>query len=302
MSRNSTISKKYKILKESSNSNGKFSNEKFMTVKSQRTSKNFNSFKKRIEKEFFKHPVIVNNPYTKWFKKGLANTAQVKDLVEQFSVFSNHFIVTQAKRMVNAETLEGEECARAILLNECGVGQNVKTGSVEGNRYSNRNAHINWLRKIAEMLDISPKKIGRWSTGTKSTHKFLNGLDKTYGSRDGQIGAGASFAIETWAAYGIGHGKKAESNNFWMELVTGLKTYNKKQRIPKGLKPLPLGFFLYHFQTEAGHGVSVWQELEETYYRPDFNEEKFIKAGKQALKAIYTFWLGLDKSRKKLTK
>ena len=294
-------SKKTKI-KLSINGNGFFHGKNLVMKRTQKTSKDFNTFKKRIEKEFFRHSVIVNNPYTKWFKKGLANTAQVKDLIEQFSVFSNHFIVTQAKRMVNADTLEGEECARAILLNECGVGQNVKTGSIEGNRYSNRNAHINWLRQIANILDLNQKKIGRWSTGTKSTHTFLNGLDETYGSRDGQIGAGASFAIETWAAFGIGHSKKEESNNFWMELVEGLKAYNKKYRVPRGLKPLPLGFFLYHFQTEAGHGVSVWQELEETYFQADFDEEKFIKAGKQALKAIYTFWFGLEQTRKQLAK
>lgn len=265
-----------------------------------KTHEDFKVFKKRIEKEFFRHPVIVNNPYTKWFKKGTANTAQVKDLILQFSVFSNHFIVIQAKRMVNAETPEGEECARAILLNECGVAQDVKTGSIEGKKYSSRNAHINWLRKIANMLELNPKLIGRWDTGTKYTHKFLEGLDKTYGSRDGQIGAGASFAIETWAAFGIGSGKNEESNNFWKELVSGIQGYNKKHRIPKGLPQLPLGFFLYHFQTESGHGVSVWQELEETYFKPDFNERKFIKAGKKALEAIYTFWKGLDINRKKL--
>ncbi len=260
----------------------------------------FNSFKKVIEKEFFQHPVIVNNPYTKWFKQGTANTEQVKDLILQFSVFSNHFIVVQAKRMVNAMTLEGEESARAILLNECGVGMDVKTGSIEGQRFTTPNAHINWLRKIAKILELDQRSIGRWEIGTKSTHDFLNGLDKTYGSHDGQIGAGASFAIETWAAYGIGHGEKEESNNFWQELITGLQDYNKKYRTPKSLPELPVGFFQYHFETEAGHGANVWQELEQTFKQTDFDQEKYLKAGKMALEAIYTFWLGLDETRKKL--
>ena len=260
----------------------------------------FNLFKKRIEKDFFQHPVIVNNPYTKWFKQGNANTEQVKDLILQFSVFSNHFIVVQCKRMVYASTIEGEEAARAILLNECGVGMNVKTGSIEGQKFTTPNAHLNWLRKMADMLNISSNLIGRWETGTKSTHKFLEGLDKTYGSLDGIVGAGASFAIETWAAYGIGGNKKEESNNFWDELVVGLEAYNSKYRIPKNLPAVPTGFFKYHFETEAGHGISVWKELEETFSEKDFDEEKYIKAGKTALEAIYTFWLGLDEARKKL--
>lgn len=261
----------------------------------------FEKFKKRIEKDFFKHPVIVNNPYTKWFKKGNANIDQVKDLILQFSVFSNHFIVVQAKRMVNAETLEGEISARAILLNECGVGMNVKSGSIEGQRFTTPNAHINWLRRVADILEIDPRSVGRWETGTKATHDFLRGLDKTYGSHDGQVGSGASFAIETWAAYGIGKSKKEESNNFWMELVSGLESFNKKHRTPNKLKPLPIGFFKYHFETEAGHGTNVWNELEETFHQRNFNEEKYISAGKIALEAIYTFWLGLDENRKKLT-
>ena len=262
--------------------------------------KDFDLLKKRIEQEFFQHPVIINNPYTKWFKYGNANTEQIKDLIIQFSVFSNHFIVVQCKRMVYASTIEGEEAARAILLNECGVGMDVKSGSIEGQRFTTSNAHLNWLRKMAETLNISSDIIGRWNSGTESTHKFLTGLDKTYGSLDGVIGAGASFAIETWAAFGIGGTPEEESNNFWAELVTGLEDYNSKLRTPKNLTPVPLGFFKYHFETEAGHGVSVWKELEETYSQPDFDEEKYIKAGKTALESIYTFWLGLDEKRKKL--
>lgn len=281
---------------------GKENKKKENTSMSEKSklNKEFSLFKEKIEKEFFNHPVIVNNPYTKWFKKGEANTKQIKDLILQFSVFSNHFIVVQTKRMVNATTIEGEESARAILLNECGVGMNVKTGSIEGQRFTTANAHINWLRKIANLLDIDPKTVGRWETGTKKTHEFLKGLDKTYGSHDGQIGSGASFAIETWAAFGIGLNEKAESNNFWKELVTGIEGYNKTHR--KSLLPLPTGFFQYHFETEAGHGVNVWQELEETFFQSHFNEEKFLNAGKTALESIYTFWLGLDETRKNLAK
>ena len=270
----------------------------------QSTVKDFKLFKQIIEKEFFNHPVIVNNPYTKWFKKGEANTEQMRDLVLQFSVFSNHFIVVQAKRMVNASTLEGEESARAILLNECGVGMDVKTGSIEEKRFTTENAHINWLRRMAKMLEIDLSKVGRWETGTKATHEFLDGLDKTYGSHDGQIGSGASFAIETWAAFGIGKSKDEESNNFWNELISGTEGYNKKHRIPKNLPPIPTGFFKYHFETEAGHGINVWKELEETFNSNDlgdFDEEKYINSGKIALESIYTFWLGLDESRKKST-
>lgn len=257
----------------------------------------FQTFKQKIDLEFFQHPVVAANPYTSWFKEGLATEEQVKDLIVQFSVFSNHFILLQAKRMIFAGTEEGERCARNILMNECGVAMDAKTGEVEGRTFSTASAHINWLREIGTELGIAAMDMGRWERASPSTRVFLKGLDKTYGSLDAQIGAGASFAIENWAAFGLGGPQ--ESINFWKELIVGLESFNRG-RVSEDLPPLPLGFFRYHFQIESGHGANVWKELEATFHNPDFNARKFLKGGKLALDAIHTFWLGLDEARKKL--
>ena len=127
-------------------------------------------------------------------------------------------------------------------------------------------------------------------------HRFLDGLDKTYGSRDGSVGAGASFAIESWAAFGIGHGPAREKGNFWRQLLDGLEGFNRRRKAA-GQEPLPLGFFRYHFQLESGHGAGVWKELSETFGTPDFDPAKFLAGGRRALAAINAFWLGLDEAR-----
>ncbi len=44
------------------------------------------------------------------------------------------------------------------------------------------------------------------------------------------------------------------------------------------------------------------EELKESFLKPDFDGDKFLRAGKQALEAIHTFWLGLDQSRRELEK
>ncbi len=260
----------------------------------------FDGFKRRLTDEIFSHPVIRRNAYTRWFSEGRASAAQVRDLIEQFAVFSNHFLIMQVKRMVNADTLEGEKLARFILVNEVGVGLDVKSGSAEGKTFRSENAHLNWLRQIGGELGLDPTRMGKWNTGTPATHAFLNGLDRTYGSTDGRVGAGASFAIETWAAFGIGETPELERMNFWRQLIDGVEGFNKNVRLPEGKKPLPLGFFQYHFELETGHGASVWRELEETFDGPGFDPEVFLKAGKEALEAIQTFWLGLDATRKRL--
>jgi hypothetical protein len=259
----------------------------------------FDHFKRLIERELFTHPVIVDNAYTRWFSRGEATYPQVSDLLLQFSVFSNHFLVVQTKRMVNAASEEAERGARFILMSECGVGLDRETGSTEGRAFKTENAHINWLRGAAAALGVEPRALGRWSAGTPSTHAFLDGLDRTYGSRDGWVGAGASFAIENWAAFGIGRGPELEARNFWKELITGLEGFNR-QRSHAGLAPLPLGFFQYHFELETGHGANVWRELEESFIDPAFDREKFLAGGKEALESIHVFWRGLDSARRAL--
>lgn len=257
----------------------------------------FDSFRRRIGDELLAHPVIQDNPYTRWFKLGLADETQVRDLVEQFSVFSNHFLVAQVKRLVNAGTEEGERCARTILVNECGVALEPRTGSAEGRTFSSANAHIEWLRETGRALGLDPRRLGRWDLGRAETREFLETLERTYGSRDGVVGAGASFAIECWAAFGIGRGPELEARNFWRELIEGLEAFDRKRRRPLGLAPLPMGFFKFHFVSEAGHGAAVWDELKESFEDPGFDQERFLSAGREALDAIHLFWRGLDRER-----
>jgi len=80
--------------------------------------KQITSLREELTASVFAHEVIQRNPYTKWFKRGEANTEQVIDLVVQFSVFSNHFIPLEAKRMVNAATEEAEKEARLAAEQE----------------------------------------------------------------------------------------------------------------------------------------------------------------------------------------
>jgi hypothetical protein len=256
----------------------------------------FDSFKERIERDLLRHPVITDNAYTRWFSRGEASAAEVKDLLLQFSVFSNHFLVVQAKRMVNAASPEAERGARFILMSECGVALERETGSTEGRVFKTDDAHINWLREVGAALGLDARSMGRWDLGTPATHAFLDGLDRTYGSRDGWIGAGASFAIENWAARGIGRGPELEARNFWRELIVGLEAFNRRRQVD-ALAPLPLGFFKYHFELESAHGANVWRELEETFSDPAFDPEKFLAGGAEALESISIFWKGLDAAR-----
>ena len=260
--------------------------------------KDFEIFWKVVQSEIHTHPVITNNPYCKWFKKGDANKHQIIDLFEQFAVFSKWFLLAQLMRILNATDLEAETHARYILANELGVGINPD-GSTENQPFKTRWAHINWLRDTARPLNLNPEKLGSWESSSYKTKEFIKGLELTYGSKDGEFGRGASYAIETWAAWGIGKGMEEEANNFWKELITGIELYNEKNNLDKD-QHIPLDFFQFHFESEKGHGDNVLEEMENSYYKTGFDQEKFLQGGHQALDAIYTFWLGLDQKRKSL--
>ena len=133
--------------------------------------------------------------------------------------------------MVNADGITAEHEARIIMVSELGVPINPKTNDTDGQIFRQQGAHINWLRETVAVLELAPPRIpfqlGSWDLGTEATHAFLDQLEKAYGSRDGNIGAGGSFAIESWAGFGIKKGAELERNNFWRELIEGLIAFNQ---------------------------------------------------------------------------
>lgn len=266
----------------------------------EKTGRDFAEFLKKVERYVLSHEVIVNNRYTKIVKVEGFNTAQIKDLYIQFSVFSKGFIPIEAKRYANATDEEAEEGSRKILGNELGVPLSMKKHDIEGGRFSHKLAHINWLRKDGEDLGIPRMMLGDWRQGTPLTLEMLDGLEFVYGSRDKNISDAASFAVESWAAYGIGKGEEAESNNFWQELIVAINKYSEKYRVSHDLKPLDISFFQYHYDIEVGHREIVEAMLRGTFYKDGFDEGKWLEGGSKALDAVHKLWIGLHDTYMKL--
>ena len=67
------------------------------------------------------HHIVKSNPYTEWFATGDATIEQAQELVQQFSVFSNLFLLAQLNKVINAPTLDEMREGKEILANEIGV-------------------------------------------------------------------------------------------------------------------------------------------------------------------------------------
>ena len=193
------------------------------------------------------HHIVNSNPYTEWFASGEVTVEQAQELVQQFSVFSNLFLLAQLNKVINAPTLGEMREGKEILANEIGVVFKPKskrsaeiagsfdpsivstTGTVEGGVYSHRAAHFEWLCDVGGSLGMSFDDLGKRRHGTPATLHFCDKLFEIYGSDDLSVSLGASFAIEHWANAG-----------FWDHLVAGFDQLNRRPGTPPLNLTLPL--------------------------------------------------------------
>src|SRR4051812_39650716 len=154
-------------------------------------------------------------------------------------------------------------------------------GTVDGGTYRFRAAHFEWLCGVGEGLGLHFEDLGKRRHGRPSTLHFCDELQRLYGSDDGRIAEGASFAVENWAAAG-----------FWQELEDGL-LHIKETRHPR----LRLAFFTWHNRVEAQHADHTMDELEAVFFSPEFDRQKFFQGGREILDAVAVFWDGLEQDR-----
>src|SRR3954467_3694052 len=81
----------------------------------------FQSFLAEVDRDLLHHRIITDNAYTRWFQQGEADNGQLRHFVQQFSVFSNQFLVAALLRVINAPSLQQARAAKEILINELGV-------------------------------------------------------------------------------------------------------------------------------------------------------------------------------------
>ncbi len=268
----------------------------------------FERFEQRLLSELMTHPVITDNQYCKWFAEADLSLEDVRFFTQQFSVFSNLFLVAQLYKTINAVDLEEMHAAKEILANEIGCIFNRRVeesaeskqrrldnpddegdvdlvnteGTVDGGTFRFKAAHFEWLLNFAKPLGLGFENMGKRKFGSDSTLFFCDELIRIYGSDEFSESAGASFAVENWAAAG-----------FWKQLIAGLRRF-KATYVPE----LKLGFFTWHDKVEDQHKAHTYEELKQLFFGPhDFDEERFVQSGYEMLDGVAAFWNGLNEER-----
>jgi hypothetical protein len=247
-------------------------------------------FRARLHSLVENHPVVKSNPYTGWFATAALTKEEVARFTQQFSVFSHEFIVAQLRKVLVAPDIQAYRAGKEILLNELGVAFRgprplpgltpdlaPSEGSVDGGTYRHASAHFEWLVAFAEPLGMTFQDLGKRQHATPETRRFCERLVNLYGSSDPNIAAGASYAIEHWAAAG-----------FWRDLIRGLERFKES-----GGLPLNLGFWVFHDRLEQQHADHTTEELDESESSPGFDAERFLEGARSLLDEVQLFWIGL---------
>lgn len=241
------------------------------------------AFEHAVARSIDRHPIVRRNAYTTWFARGEATLEQLRDFTVQFSVFSHLFIEAQLRKCINAPDLASYRAGKEILMNELGVVF-TPSGTIEGGTFRFTAGHFEWLATFAQALGLQWHEIGKRPLGRPSTLAFCGALMAWYSSPDESTAAGASYAIEHWAAAG-----------FWKELIAGLRIV-KERRLPN----IPLGFWTWHDALEDNHAAHTDEELRDAFAKPGFSPERFLTAGEAMLAAVSEFWNGLDDARRQI--
>ena len=267
----------------------------------------FERFLQEVDRDLLHHRIIIDNAYSRWFREGdgdrrraAALCPAVLGLLESVPgrgpapgdqrahapagagregnphERAGRHLPPRGARRRSPRNLSEEAKDRE------GDPELVSTeGTVDGGTFRFRAAHFEWLLAVAEGLGLDFNEIGTRRHGSPSTLHFCDELQRLYGNEDAQVAEGASFAVENWAAAG-----------FWQDLEDGFLKI-KRDRHPD----LRIAFFTWHNRVEAQHAGHTMEELEDVYFRNDFDADKFFQGGQEVLDAIAVFWDGLNGDR-----
>lgn len=212
------------------------------------------------------HPIIAGNHYLERFSQGVT-LAQARHELQQFSVFGLQFDVAQAKLVANAPTLEAYNERLKVLLNEKGIPyKDGFEGELTG-KWSPATVHFSWMLNTARGLGLQFEDLGKIWIGLPGTVAFVDATFRTYASTDANVAAGATFAIENWAA-----------NALWTPWIRGMKKLN--QTLPQ---PANLGYLTFHEAQEVHHSQATLDELLEDFLEPWFDAGTYLRGAETLL-------------------
>jgi len=226
---------------------------------------NWENFHNKVTKNINEHPIIKQNNYTNNFAKGEASLIEQQVLTQQFSVFTQWFLVSQLLKIINTP--------------------DIYEMQIQNEKFNFRSSRFEKFLEFAKKLDLSYEELGKRDYASLYTLYFCDELNRLYGSDDTTISIASTYAFEIWI-----------QTNFWDELIEGFEKINENRK-SAGEDNLPLFFWTYNSRMEKQNGIHTIHDLKRLYVNGHIeDEEKFIYISLRLLDAIDVFWSNLNKT------
>ncbi len=209
-------------------------------------------------------------------------------------VTKSEYFSTEEEKMLSKECFH-ETIERHAFFIESPYAKEFAFGEVPNHKEVNDLiVRFSFIQGAFEMriFEVGP------SHADRETIHCLHQLGRSYGSRNKSIREGARAALR--AISSNGSLEVPAVRNLWWQLAEGIRRYNTAHRARAGFTPCSSEFFERSLHLASRYGDCFLETKRRSVVITGFTAEDWRHGAKMALDAIYLFWNGLEKRRKKL--
>lgn len=228
-----------------------------------------------VEQKIRQSWIIVNNPYTNWFKRGNLSIEDLQRLTIELVSYENFLYIAQCLKSLympgaglpNQNRFASDDLGENLICN-WNISMNHQDFDLQKTQYE-------LLLNVAEAIELDYQDI-QPAKALKSSVEFgKKGLIALIGNKDHWIASGASLANEIALSY-------------WHSLYEGIKVFNEQEK-----RQIPLSLFEVKQAYSKYSTSTVKQEIEYLLTLESFNRQHFIMGVEYFLKEVAEFWEGL---------
>jgi hypothetical protein len=220
--------------------------------------------------------IIMNNPYTNWFKRGNLTIEDLQRLIIELANYENFLYISQCLKSMYIPISNEPNFILNPLNKDLGKNLSFNDNILEKSQiFDFHNIQYKLILDTAESVgldyqDLQPAK------ALKSSLEFgKKGLISLIGNKNKWLAAGASLANEI-------------SLGYWHPLYEGIKLFNEQ-----GEKSISLRLFEANKATSNNYYSASKHEIEYLLTIEEFNRQHFIIGVEYFLKEFTEFWEGL---------
>lgn len=229
-----------------------------------------------VEEKIRNSWIIMNNPYTNWFKRGDLTIEDLQRLTIELASYENFLYIAKCVKSIYSPISNVpnfySNFLNKNLINKFSFNNNIQRKSQVFDSY---NIQHELILNAAEAVGLDYQDLQPTKALKTSIEFGKKGLISLIGNKNQWLVAGASFANEIGSSY-------------WHPIYEGIKLFNEQEK-----KQIPLSLFEAKKDYSAIGYSAIKQEIEYLLTLEALNRQHFIIGVEYFLKEFTEFWEGL---------